>query len=286
MVGSLANSMALIYYGCVCAYAWFATLVDMQRVWLGAWARRQAVRMSVIVGGCVACAFGFTEMVNRPDGRVHVDLTGSSALVTTASGARILLLGRGDVAKLLTRPLQLRPARIDVLIVSTLDAETLVRGEAMLRDHDVGAIWLPTPAVITDTVYVGWRALAESNAVSLDSTRRAALPIDADLTAHAETIGADYLGNTVLGLRATRGAVSLCLSPERTMTPRVKSWQAGCQLVFVADAAQSPEETRYVVVASARGSSRNSHDDRRVFSLDTERMLRFSANYERIIINR
>ncbi len=287
-IGSIAAGSALLYYLALAGYVWVGGLADIQRAWLYGWAKQRAGRgVLVCCLAALSCA-GVAEIANRPDGRLRIRLSGSSALVSTPNGARVLLLGRGDVLQLLGRPVQLRPAPIDALIVGSLDGETLTRGELVLRDHVAHALWLPTPAVLTDTVYQAWVQHATALGIPIYDTR-ADITADTAVMLRVERFGHNDLGNALNGLEISFGRIRMRLTPGRSATPVIAPSE-DYELMFLApeNLIKKPENERkkrddgYVVYAPGKPPPERAA---RVLSLNQQPLIAFIVEHERLLIN-
>lgn len=193
----------LIYYGVIGALGVVITApAKWRRAYVSA-ALPLLPRLFAAVVLVCALPFGMDVYLNAPDGRFSVRMTGTSALLTAPDGARVLLLGEGDIDGLTERAWTMRRAPFALVVVASLDAATLARGERVLRAYGAQLVVLPAPGVLTDTVYLGWRALAPEGVVVADAHVRV---LPGGLSLRARAYDMDALGNRMLGLSARFGS--------------------------------------------------------------------------------
>ncbi len=197
---------ALTYAAVLCAV--WGLLRQLRSGWrpCAGVARRAAVAVSLLTP-----LLGLAWLWSRPDGRLHVVLRGGSAYVRLPDGARVAVVGDGDLLGAILSDAPFWDRRVDVLMVPQLTPRAQAQALKILHSARVHAVLVPTAASARDTLFQFWRA-APYDAIAARAGDRFVLGA---VLLDVQVLSYDQLENPVLGLWL------------ESQQQRVLLWQAG-----------------------------------------------------------
>lgn len=137
---------------------WRARLRD----WLRAHARGGTIALTALIGVVLAAVL----LLQRPDGRLHVTLAGTGALIQTPGGRQIVYGGGGALLPAVGRAMPLFDREIDVLILP--ERSDTARGQALpvLERYRVAALIAPAASAPDEPTGMldDWQAAAQLSA--------------------------------------------------------------------------------------------------------------------------
>jgi competence protein ComEC len=219
-LGRFGVGWVFAYYGALSGLLLLRTAGPDARKHLGTRLRSQLRRIVLSGAAFAALATAAAIAWAQPPPRAQIWMQGSSALLLAPSGAQMMLLGDGDPVGLATQRLPWWDNSIDVVVLPRLDARLQKQAEIFLRTYSADVLVIPMPAVTTATLYQMW---TQSPLNGVGAVRVAAAGDrwweSAEWHATAVLLGADELGNAVLGARVRGRDARIDLFTAGELTP-------------------------------------------------------------------
>jgi competence protein ComEC len=197
---------ALMYGVLLCAI--WALLRRLRAGWLPS---GNTVRRAAAVTFLVTPALALAWLWSRPDKRLHLVLRGSGAYARFPDGARLAVVGDGDLSGAILSDVPFWDRHIDLLLVPQLTPRAQAQALKILQSVQVRSVLIPEASSTNDTIFQFWLAAPYDASVTRagDSIVLGAARLDIQMLA------TDRLDNPVLGMQI------------ESQQQRVLLWQAG-----------------------------------------------------------
>lgn len=136
---------ALLYYGLLFGATAIVTQSTEMRKQIWLWVRRRALPMLAGFGVLTAAGVGAVWQLQRPDGKLHVIFTGSSAFVQTPSGKQVVFVGGGGLVSEMGRAMPVWDRAVELVIMPSRDDFTRADALSVLNRYRVGTLVQPSP---------------------------------------------------------------------------------------------------------------------------------------------
>jgi competence protein ComEC len=214
-VYGFGNIAAAVYYIALIAVTAYVSMSPRTQAGL----RRLAQTRFKTIGllGCVAMALagGIVFWFQQPDGRLHATFAGSSAVIVTPEGRRIVYAGGGNLIPMIEQAMPAWNQAIDVLIVPANHDRTAGMVESIVQRFPV-----KTLALVKSEVMTGTRTAIDAYAQATTLVRVAGservMSIEPDVELRLLNAGA-------LAGVLTYGHAQLALAGEAFVTPALNN---------------------------------------------------------------
>ena len=217
-LGRFGTGWGLLYYTALSGLLLLRTVNPGARQRLRKWLRPQITRLGIGLAAALAFVVAAAAAWAQPPPQAQVWMRGSSALLLGPDGTQMIVLGDGDPVGLATQKMPWWDNTLDVVVLPRLDMRIQEQATTFLRTYGTKLLIIPSPAVLTDTLYLSWiQNQSQTQApVSVQSSVtgphfdiddvRTAVPGEQlwsapGLSATVVQLADDELGNTTLGAR-------------------------------------------------------------------------------------
>lgn len=203
---------ALLYYAVLLGVTVMALQPRASRSALARALRSRWRTVAIASASLIAMVAGMVYWYQRPDGKLHIILTGRSAVLLTPSGKQVVLAGGDDIAAVLSQNAPIWDRRIELLILPQrhprLQRDTL----PLLYRYRVEQLIQPTGPVAHDGASEEWDdALQASVAHVTTMPAGTSITIDRDLRLTVALRMPDRDGRQSIGIRVLHGTIAVDL---------------------------------------------------------------------------
>lgn len=207
-----AGSAALYYVVLFSVTALFVQSADTQRQFWR-WLRQRALPVTAAIALITAIGVGVVWQWQKPDGKLRVILTGSSAFVQTPSGKQVVFVGGGGLAAEMGRAMPIWDRAVELVILPSRDDFTRADALSVLNRYRVGALVQPMPPTSGEA---NSPRLAEFQAAAASSVMRMLdAPLGTRVTLDPDvTLTLVERGDNALGAKIRHGDVEIELAGD------------------------------------------------------------------------
>lgn len=150
-VYGFGNAAVAAYYIALVAVTAYLSAAPASRRTLSRAARKNIKVIAVMTMGTLMLAGGVVYWFQQPDGKLHATFAGSSAVIQSPQGRRIVYAGGGNLVPLIEQAMPAWDSSIDVLIVPANSDRAAGIVEPIVQRFQVKTIVLIASKVMTET---------------------------------------------------------------------------------------------------------------------------------------
>lgn len=203
---------ALLYYAMLFGATFIASQPRTSQAALARALRSRWRTVAIASAALIAIVAGIVYWYQRPDGKLHIILTGRSALLITPSGKQVVFAGGDDIAAVLSQNLPIWDRQIELLVMPQLHPRLQRDTLPLLYRYRVEQLIQPFSPIAHDSAPEEWNdALQASLAHISTMPASTSIMIDHDLQLTVALRMPDRDGRQSIGIRVLHGVIAVDL---------------------------------------------------------------------------